>query len=183
MKRMIPVVGSLLMIFSAFSSAESTVTYDLKLQVDLVAYNGQKILIKGPGVYSNATSAYEFKAPSIMKSPDGRYVAVHYIGYWIKYWAAYVYLVDPNGGVQELAEDEVRSISWASDSRHLMGFGDNTFRLWSVSGTLKKLPYDSGYGYVYRQNVLYMNSGSAVKMYHIPSLEIIKDKNKLRRCN
>ncbi|WP_152545002.1 hypothetical protein [Deinococcus phoenicis] len=67
-------------------------------------------------------------------SPRGDAAAVRFCWEIGKYDGCQVYLARPSGAVLELKNSNVTKLLWTEDGKYLIGAGENTVRLWNLSG-------------------------------------------------
>lgn len=149
------------------AQAQNLPKYDPKLLVHVKTPDGKDVTVKGPEIsYDDVgQSYYDWKVISSDSSPNGKFSAIHYSGGRPKYWDAVVYLVSPDGVVSELSNSVVRSVQWTEDSKYLLGFGDNTLRVWNMSGGRRQMNLGRADRYYYGNGLLCINPQS----YHIDS--------------
>jgi len=169
----------------ALAQAETLPKYDPNLLIYVKTPDCKDVAVRGPEIsYDDVgQSYYEWKVVSSAPSPDGKFSAIHYLGRRPKYWDAHVYLVSPDGFVSELSNSTVRSVQWTEDSKYLLGFGDNTLRVWNMSGGRRQMSLGQVDRYYYSDGLLCINHQSyhidsegrqaadPVEVYSIPSLK------------
>lgn len=163
--------------------AQSLPEYDSSLLVYFATTKGKEVFVKGPKItYFDGQPEYDRKVISNDTSPDGEFLEVHYLGSRPKYWDAHVYLVSPYGKILDLSNGMVRKTQWTEDSQYLLGFGDNTIRIWNMSGKRRQISFGAINSYHYVKNLLCIDStnyGSGqnaqegerhIEVYSIPTL-------------
>ncbi|WP_293912956.1 WD40 repeat domain-containing protein [Deinococcus sp.] len=142
MPRSVALLSAVCLGFSGLCAAQDGFAYDPKLAVTVTAANAQSVLVPGPKVQTDLDEAFRYDYVATNQvSPDGKATVVHYLGSAYKYWNAAVFLVDANGHLSELKDSVVRRVFWSGDSRYLVGIGDNTVRVWNLSGGLRKVSF------------------------------------------
>lgn len=126
--------------FSGWALA-NTYGLDPKLAVTITTSTGKTVVVKGPKVDLDFDTWWRWKVSNILKSPNEKFTAVLYYGSAIKYWSAAVFLIRPDGTVEELKNGEVRKTQWTEDGIYLVGTGDNTIRLWNLNGGVRQVSF------------------------------------------
>ncbi|WP_293911883.1 hypothetical protein [Deinococcus sp.] len=113
---------------------------DVKVQ----AYNGLEVVVKFPKEEQSDTGGclYGWYVALNEESPDGKSTLIHFYSNNTKAWMSEAYVVRHDASVLHLKNDGVKFIAWVPNSQYVIGFGNNTLRLWNLSGGLKTVVAD-----------------------------------------
>lgn len=96
---------------------------------------GQRMTVTGP---TNRSDGQGWSPPwtheQTLMSPRGNAAAVRFCWDAVKYHGCQVYLARPAQPVMELKNSNVTRLLWTGDGKYLIGAGENTVRLWNLSG-------------------------------------------------
>lgn len=155
---------------------------ELEVKVDLA--NGKTVMVKGPGAELDdfGEPYYSWHLVSRQRSQNGKFTAIHYAGNHWQYWDAIVYLVNPSGKIIELKKSMVNQVVWSQDGKYLLGFGNNTFRVWNQLGNVQQVTFDSILGFEKRGQTICLavrkfGDGQSftelAKIFSIPQLKLL----------
>jgi hypothetical protein len=168
--------------------------YNPALKIEVGVYDGKHLTIKGPEMTLNSWGQfnYTWSDPSSEYSSHTQYTLFHYYGgssnSWN--WDAAVFIVNPEGKVRRLANDKVRLVKFSDDGRHLIGIGNNTLRVWDLTGSVRLKSFDYIETFTIKSNTLCMEAvewpktgynflaSFVVRHYKLPGLELLSSKPK-----
>ncbi|GAA5513043.1 hypothetical protein Dcar01_01769 [Deinococcus carri] len=98
-----------------------------------VAFGGRDtVRVFGPS--NKGREEYPWTHQQTLLSPRGDAAAVRFCWEIGKYGGCQVFLAQPGRPVLELKNSNVRQLLWTADGQYLLGAGENTVRLWNLSG-------------------------------------------------
>lgn len=112
--------------------AVAVIATDPALPVTKVNFNGKVVKVTAPPPMADFAS----EPQETLFSPRGDAVAVRFCWDAIKYWFCQVKLARASGKITVLNNSSVNQLLWTADGRYLIGAGNNTLRLWNLSGGL-----------------------------------------------
>jgi len=117
----------------------SGMSHAVKAEVRLA--NGSTVSVESPPDQIIGIDPGEWSIDSVFYSPDHRFIAVIFNFSHYRSNLGSVSIVGPQGNIKRLKNSVVHKIMWSSDSKYLVGLGDNTVRLWNSRGGLRQATY------------------------------------------
>lgn len=119
--------------FALLLAAASTLPVPPTPQVEITFLDAPPVTVAGPP-NSAQNAEYPWTHQQTLLSPRGDAAAVRFCWEMSKYGGCQVYLARPGQPVLELKNSNVRQLLWTADGQYLLGAGENTVRLWNLSG-------------------------------------------------
>lgn len=102
-------------------------------RVEIAFPDGASVTVTGPE-NSARNAEYPWTHRQTLMSPRGDAAAVRFCWEISKYGSCQVSLARPAQPALELKNSNVTRLLWTEDGRYLIGAGENTVRLWNLSG-------------------------------------------------
>jgi len=109
--------------------------------VTLTLSNGVSAVVPFPQARAWSDSVQAWTLGGVEFSPVSTSAVVLFRWSVPKYSDGAAYLVKPNGAVLSLKNSGVWKTLWTRDGKYILGFGDNTLRLWNLKGALRQLSF------------------------------------------
>ncbi|GMA14939.1 hypothetical protein E5F05_12390 [Deinococcus metallilatus] len=114
-------------------AAASTLPVPPTPQVEITFPDAAPVTVTGPE-NSAQNAEYPWTHQQTLMSPRGDAAAVRFCWQMSKYGSCQVDLARPGQPVLELKNSNVTRLLWTADGKYLIGAGENTVRLWNLTG-------------------------------------------------